>query len=229
MLVLKPVEVGLHNAISRGRDHDHGAGLPDRLDQRIGIERLIGYHSLGLDAFQQYRRLRQLMHLPNRQLPARQIVQPLDQAVNLGGQSATRALDCRFLGAPAACWCALKRVETRKNSSRSAFLANSVNKRCQTPRSDLHAKRSRACPSTETRRNIPSRRTGQAIHRMASTKKRLSLAVIPTSVALPGNIPSMRAYLSSRRICRALLKLHQFSWNSSLNVTVNRTLVNGSK
>ena len=44
MLVLMPVEVTLHDAISLGRDHDRGASLLDRLDQRIGIERLIGDH-----------------------------------------------------------------------------------------------------------------------------------------------------------------------------------------
>jgi hypothetical protein len=40
MLVLIPVEVALHDAISLGRHHDRGANLFDHLDQRIGIELL---------------------------------------------------------------------------------------------------------------------------------------------------------------------------------------------
>lgn len=40
MLVLIPVEVALHDAISLVRHHDRGANLFDHLDQRIGIELL---------------------------------------------------------------------------------------------------------------------------------------------------------------------------------------------
>ena len=88
MLVLMLVEVALHDAISLGRDPDRGASLFDRLYQRIGIERLIGDHSLGLDALQQRRRLRQIVRLPS----------PSTRTVNPSGQSAPRSLDRRFFG-----------------------------------------------------------------------------------------------------------------------------------
>lgn len=50
MLVLMPIEVALHGAISLGRDHHLGVGLLDRLDQRIGTECLVCDHGVGLDA-----------------------------------------------------------------------------------------------------------------------------------------------------------------------------------
>lgn len=90
MLAPMPIEVALPDATANGRDHHLGAGLRERPDQRIGIEHLVGDHGVGLDALEQRRRLRQIVRLSSRQLPARQMAQDFDQTANLGGQPAAR-------------------------------------------------------------------------------------------------------------------------------------------
>lgn len=86
MLVLMPIKVALHDAMSHGRDHDPCSGLLDRLDQRIGIEGLVCDHGIGLDALDQHLRPGQIVRLSTRQFPPRQVPQPFDQTVNLGAQ-----------------------------------------------------------------------------------------------------------------------------------------------
>lgn len=48
-----------------------------------------------------------------------------------------------------------------------------------------------------------------AIHRIDSTNRRLSVAVRPGSLALPGNSPAMRSHGSPRRFLRAMVQLRQ--------------------
>jgi hypothetical protein len=226
MFVLMPIVRSLISAMRHRRDHDFGAGLFDRADQCIGIEGLVRNDCLGLDALDELMRPGQIVGLTRGERPSRQIPQSLDEAVNLGAQSPARAPDrlvAVFFGAPAACWWALTMVESRKTSSKSASLANSANTRCQIPRSDQRAKRLYTlfhAPKLagKSRHGEPVRAT----HNTASTNKRLSLAVTPTSEAFPESMASMRAYWSSRRIFRGIAPTPSMSWNDSLNSIVNR-------
>jgi len=78
MLVLMPIEVALYRAMSHGRDHGLGPSLGNRRDQRIGIEGFVGDHGIGLDAVDQGVGSRQIVRLPAREFPPREIPQPFD-------------------------------------------------------------------------------------------------------------------------------------------------------
>ena len=126
-----------------------------------------------------------------------------------------------FLGAQTAYRWALMMVESRTTSSKSASLANSAKTRCPTRRSDQRAKR--LYPLFQGPQSGGRSRHGEpvrAIHRTASTNKRLSLAVAPTSVALPGSIASMRAYGSSRRLLRGISTTPSMKWIGILNLII---------
>src|SRR5690606_10643608 len=227
MLVLMPIEVALHAAMGHRRDDGRSALVGDRVEKRIGIVRLVCHNGAGDDVVDQRPGLGQVVYLSTAEFPARQIAQSFDKAVDLGAQPASRAPDgllAVFFAAPAACWCALTMVESRKTSSKSASLASSAKTRCHTPRSDQRAKRLYTLfqgPKLlgKSRQGEPVR----AIHNTASTNKRLSRAVTPTSVALPGNIDSIRSYWSSRSINRGMIPTPSMSWNHSLTLIVNRT------
>jgi len=226
MLVLVPIVAALVSSMRHRRNHRLGAQLGDRAEQRIGIECFVRNDCLRREPLDELMCLGQIVRLSGRKRPAHQMAQALDQAVNLGAQSSTRASDrlvALFLGAPAACWWALTMVESRNTSSKSASLASSSNTRCHTPRSDhlekrlytlFHGPKLRG----KSRHGAPVR----AIHKTASTNSRLSLAVTPTSDALPESIDSIRANWSSRRIFRGIVPTPSTSWSDSLNSIVNR-------
>lgn len=197
----------------------------DRLDQRIGIECLVCDHGVGLDALDQRRRLCQIVRLSSRQLPARQIAQPFDQAVNLSGQPAARAPDrliaVFFWGAGRMLVGSddggveedFLEVRVLGQLREDAMPDPAIRPTCKT---FVHT-----VPGTEACRQIPPRRDGASDPQTASTNKRLSLAVTPTSVALPVSMPSMRAYWSSRSIFRDIAQTPSTSWSNSLNAIVN--------
>ena len=99
-------------------------------------------------------------------------------------------------------------VESRNRCSMSASLRSAVATRSHTPFSRQREKRTKVrcqCPSSSgrSRHGLPVR----MIHSTASTKRRLSLAVTPRSVALPGKSCSMRSHWSSRSIFRSIPEL----------------------
>lgn len=154
-------------------------------------------------------RLRQVVRLSRRERPACELLQPLDQAVNLGGRSVARAAErlvTVFWGAPAACCSALTRVESSEDFREAGSWANAAKTRCQTPPFDPREKRlytlfHGANALGRSRHGAPTR----AIHSTASTNSRLSIAVCPGSPALPGNNDSIRRHGSSRRSLGTIL------------------------
>src|SRR5258705_8759345 len=131
--------------------------------------------------------------------------------MNFGGQSASRAADrliAVFFGAPAACWWARTMVLSMKTSSKSASPASSAKTVCHTCARDHLAKRLYTlfqAPKSggRSRHGLPVR----AIHSTASTNCRLSAAVRPASVALPGSSWAIRAYWSSLSINLGILNV----------------------
>jgi hypothetical protein len=226
MFVLMHIESTRYLAILARGDYRAGTGLRDDVDQRCGVVGLVGNHGLCRHAREDALGLRHIVGLTRRQCPTGQTAQTFDQRMNLGAQSAPRAperLIAVFFAAPAACWWARTMVESRKTSSKSASLASSSNTRCHTPLSDQRAKRLYTLfqgPKAlgRSRQGEPVR----AIHKTASTNRRLSAPVRPGSLTLPGSSASIRFHCSSRNIFRGIVPTPSVSWNDSLTLNVNR-------
>ena len=184
---------------------------PDGFDKGIRVVALVGHNELGGLIFDQCARLPDIGDLTCRENDAHWIAQGIHCHMQLGGQSTPRAADllvARFFWAPAECWCARTIVESRNRCSMSASLRSAVATRSHTPFSRQREKRTKVrcqCPSSSgrSRHGLPVR----MIHSTASTKRRLSLAVTPRSVALPGKSCSMRSHWSSRSIFRSIPEL----------------------
>ncbi|MGF6605059.1 hypothetical protein P3T23_009820 [Paraburkholderia sp. GAS448] len=111
-----------------------------------------------------------------------------------------------FFAVPAACWWARTIVLSMKTSSRSASPASSASTACHISARDHLAKRWYTLfhgPKSggKSRHGLPVR----AIHSTASTNSRLSPAVRPGSVDLPGSKGAIRSYWSSLSISLGIL------------------------
>lgn len=153
------------------------------LHDRICIVSLVGSQTGGFQFAQQRQSLGTVSSLSARQMKAREHTQAVDQSVNLGAQSATRAPDrlfSFFFAAPAACWWARTIVLSIKTSSRSASPASSASTVCHICARDHLEKRWYTLfhsPNSggKSRHGLPVR----AIHSTASTNSRLSPALRP--------------------------------------------------
>jgi len=111
--------------------------------------------------------------------------------MNLGAQPAPRAPECLravFFLAPAACWWARATVLSMSSAFKSTPVRTAAMIRCHTPFLSQREKRVYvACQlpnaGSKSRHGLPVR----AIHSTASINRRLSFAVTPQSVALPGS------------------------------------------
>src|SRR5665213_70249 len=200
--------------------------VANKLHQLIRVVPLVSHNRPGINTYQQRLGLSDIAHLTTGENEAAQLPESLDQGVYLGAQTTTRAtkgLWTVFFTAPAACWWARTMVASRYTWRKSLSLDSSMKTHCQTPLFDQRAKRtytlfhSPKC-SGKSRHGAPVRAT----HNTASTNRRLSAAVRPTSVALPGNNRSIRAHwalLSNR-----LIDSHapSGSWEYILSLYVNR-------
>jgi hypothetical protein len=174
----------------------------DQRDQRIGIVTLVAYDHLRLQPCYKLMGLRNVGHLTTGQNPAQRIAQSIHHSMAFGAQSTPRATErlCTFFyWAPAACWWARTAVLSMNNTSKSASSLTASITRVHTPFLLQREKRVYvACqlpsPGSRSRQGEPVR----AIHSTASTNSRLSLAVTPRSVALPGTMSLIRSYWSSR-------------------------------
>jgi hypothetical protein len=179
------------------------------LQDRVRIVGFVGSQAGGFQLAEQRQRFGTVASLSARQMKASEHAQTIDQSVNLGAQATTRASDCLvafFFAAPAACWWARTIVLSMKTSSRSASLASSANTACHISARDHLAKRWYTLfhgPKSggRSRHGLPVRET----HSTASTNSRLSEAVRPGSVALPGSKWAIRSYWSSPSISLGIL------------------------
>jgi hypothetical protein len=203
------IEFARSKAIGSGWNHRFGASRFDHGHEMVGVVAFVGYHSLARQILNQRRGTVDVGDLPGREDDAQRIAQRIDGDMQFGRQSAARAADILtacFFWAPAECWWARTIVESMNSCSMSASPPSTSATRSQTPLSRQRAKRMyvlchlpNACG--RSRHGLPVRR----IQRTASTKSRLSFAVQPGSLALPGNRCSMRAHWSSRSIFRFIL------------------------
>ena len=163
---------------------------------------------LGVQALNQGLGLRHVSHFAARQSPAQRVAPRIDREMDLGTQPAPRAPKCLraiFFGAPAVCWWAPTTVMSMSSASNSASWRIVAMIRCHTPffphreqRVDVACQFPKA--GAQSRHGLPVR----AIHNPASINRRLSLAVTPQSVALPGSTSLIRSHWSSRSRVRGI-------------------------
>ncbi len=201
-LVEMPIECARIEPIGTRRDNWLAALSGDCFDEVIRVVALVGHDKLGRLILDQSFGLFDIRNLTCRENDPQRIAQSIDRDMQLGRQSAARATDflsACFFWAPAECWCARTMVESMNSCSRSASPDSAVATRSQMPFSRQREKRTKVrcqCPSSSgrSRHGLPVR----MIHSTASTKRRLSLAVTPRSLALPGSSCSIRSHWKSQ-------------------------------
>lgn len=195
VFVQMPIVVTLLQAVRFGRNDRLSALLCQGLQQLIGVVALVRQQGLCVEAHQQGFGLGNISDFTAGEHIAQRIPQGIDRRMNLGAQPAAQPPErwvLRFFWAPAACWCALTTVLSIIKASRSRSVPNWASTRRHTP--VLHQRLKRVymvcqLPNSagKSRHSEPVR----AIHSTASTKRRLSVAVTPLSLTLPGSITSI--------------------------------------
>src|ERR1019366_588135 len=192
----------LFDAVAARRNHRGSACGVNQCDERVSVIAFICNDRLRIEAFDQGGRLRNVGDFPSRQYPAEWIAQRIHRGVNLGTQPATRApegLRAFFFWAPAACWWARTTVLSMNSASKSTSWPTSLITRCHTPFLPQREKRVNvACQLPNAGGRSRHGEPVRAIHSTASRNNRLSFAVTPGSVALPGSKSLMRSHCSSR-------------------------------
>ena len=208
-----PIEMTIERTwvatVGTGWDNGLGSLRFDCGNKRIRIVAFVGNNESGRLPLDQGGGLVDIRDLASRENDAQRVAQGIDCDMQFGGQPASRPPDlltAGFFRAPAECWWARTMVESINSCSRSASPESSLAMRSQTPASRHREKRTYVLcqlPSSagRSRHGIPVRMTQST----ASTKSRLSLAVQPGSVALPGNRCSIRCHWSSRSSFRSIL------------------------
>ena len=193
-----PIERAGSQPMGTRRNNRLAALRSDCLDEGIRVVAFVGHDEFGWLVLDQCLGLLDIRDLTRRENNPQRIAQGIDCNMQLGRQSPSRAADVLTAGfflAPAECWWARTMVESMNSCSMSASPDSTVATRSQTPFSRQREKRTNVrcqCPSSsgKSRHGLPVR----IIHSTASTKRRLSLAVTPRSVALPGKSCSMRSH-----------------------------------
>jgi hypothetical protein len=225
-LVAVPVNISLGVAIASRWDYRFCTGGLDDVNQGIAVVALVGDDGAGRDCLNQGSALRDIGNLASRQDQTNRIAECIDTCMNLGGQPAPRATNrliaTVFLGAPAACWWARTIVASMKSSSKSAspWIASAT--RCQTPYSSQRA--NRTYTECQFPHSLGKSRQGDPVrarYKTASTKRRLSAALPPLSVGLPGNNSAIRNHCASFNIRRSMCHI-QIPECEHKSATVNR-------
>lgn len=204
-----PIIVARRGTVGSGRYDRFGLLRTDTLNQRIAVIALVGNHRLGLGrAGDECFGLRDVGLLGAGKREGDRVAKRVDEGVDFRAPSAARAsqsLRAVFFLAPAACEWARTAVLSSITSSQSCSTRRVRNTRSHTPFLAHRAKRVKVVcqlPSSggKSRHGAPVR----PIHSTASMNRRLSLAVTPTSVALPGSKDSMRRHWSSLNTFRSI-------------------------
>ena len=112
---LDEIAFAVEGEVARAWGFSVGFGWDDRGDRSIveggdegvGVERLVGDHSAGIDGFDQRFGTGEIVILAWAELHLDRIAEGVDERVNLGGQSAAGSADglrTVFFLAPALCW-----------------------------------------------------------------------------------------------------------------------------
>ena len=112
---LNEVVLAIEGEVARARGFSVGFGWDDWDDRSIveggdegvGVERLVGDQSAGIDGFDERFSASQIVILARAEHHLDRIAEGIDERVNLGGQSAAGSADglrTVFFWAPALCW-----------------------------------------------------------------------------------------------------------------------------
>jgi hypothetical protein len=93
MFVSTTIKHTLHVSSRLWRHDDAGVDAVDGVDQAVGVVGFLGHHGLGFEALDQRLSFRQILGLASSERLTRQLFQPLDQTVNIGGQPAPRTAE----------------------------------------------------------------------------------------------------------------------------------------
>ena len=109
------VALAVEGEVARARSFSVGFGWDDwgdrsrveGVDESVGVERLVGDHSAGIDGFDERFGASQIVILARAEHHLDGIAEGVDEHMNLGGQSAAGSTDrlrTVFFWAPALCW-----------------------------------------------------------------------------------------------------------------------------
>ena len=112
---LNEIAFAVEDEVARTRGFPVGFGWDDRDDRSIvedgdegvGVERLVGDQSAGIDGFDERLSASQIVILARAEHHLDRIAEGVDERVNLGGQPAAGSADrlrAMFFWAPALCW-----------------------------------------------------------------------------------------------------------------------------
>jgi len=94
-------------SVGFGRDDWDDRSIVEGGDEGVGVERLVGEQSAGIDGFDERFSAGQIVILARAEHHLDRIAEGVDERVNLGGQSAAGSADglrAVFFWAPALCW-----------------------------------------------------------------------------------------------------------------------------
>lgn len=209
------VIVSLLDSVSSWRNYRLYAALCKVLQHMICVIAFVPQQGISVKPFYQCLRMRHIAYLSATEKTAHRASLGIDCGMNFCAQPASGAPKCLiacFFWAPAACWWALTMVLSIMSASKSVFVPSAFMIPSHLPR--LHQRLKRVyvvcqLPSSggRSRQGEPVR----AIHSTASINRRLSAAVTPLSLALPGNIASILAHFVSLRSCLAIALTSSFA------------------
>src|ERR671916_809570 len=177
-------------AVRLGRDHRGTTGVKLR-PESVGVESLVAEQGAEGDALDQRRHADAVVPLAGQQEEAHQVAERVGEGDDLGGQAAARAPDGLASGpplAPLALWWAVTMVPSTRAYSKSGSPDRQAKTRSNTPPFAQRRKRWKTLfhlPKApgRSRQGTPVRTR----HSTASRNSRLSFAVAPGSVGLPGS------------------------------------------
>jgi hypothetical protein len=209
------VKLSLLYAIGFGRYNRLNLALRKVLQYMIGVIAFVGQYGIGFKPFYQCLRMRHITDLSTTEQTAQRVAQRIDRRMDFGAQpapGASEGLIACFFWAPAACWWALTTVLSIMSASKSRSAPRTLMMPSHLPR--LHQRLKRVYVLCQLPSSAGRSRQGEpvrAIHSTASINRRLSAAVTPLSLALPGNIASIFAHLLSLRSPLAILPMCSYA------------------
>src|SRR5512134_2092428 len=239
--VLDQVAPFVHLAIIRnfsgstgiGRDDGQRASLVQLSPEPVAVKGLIANQRVEGDATKQRRHTDTVVPLARQQNEAHEIAERIDQRHDLGRQTAARLADGLIFSppfAPVPCRWTLTMVPSTSPYSKSGSCDNSSNIPSNTPlsaqrRKRFHTEDHLPYNAGRSRHGAPAR----AIHKTASTNRRLFFPDRPGSPSLPGRRGATRSHWASLSNCRSKADLPSqgdppFHIRMSTDPRANRTM-----
>jgi hypothetical protein len=231
--ILYQVTPGIHGEIAvdrafpvRSGRYNSGCAPPVQFGpQPIGIERFVSEEGFEFDPLDQGLNANGIVPLARQKDESGQVAKCVHKGHDFRGQASPRAANGLILSppfAPVPCWWTRRIVPSAIAYSKSGSPDKALKIFSKIPFWDQRRKRRNAefqhpKPAGKSRQGAPVR----TIHKTASTKTRLSAAVRPGSLLLPGKSGAIFRYWASLNCVRSKADLHFFSLESLFAGKVN--------